>query len=389
MINLQSGLEKMVTFNKSAIVPLFVLSLFLVYFFSISDFSESHYHIIHALFIGSVAATLLLAGYFRIMSSFMMASVIYAGYFVINNLRYDYGEDYIFSAGYNIWSAMLLPDLLLAYFLFRKNNRHWSWFYIFLLAQTAFLEKIPESGILCDSSYFYEHVGMFNYPALNIAVLCLVVLFFYHIDQGKILSAAAFFVGAAVFMGIYFSDNLFAFSLFFWAATLILLLASAYYIYYIRSRDEDLDIKNCAAYCREADSKFPLKYSIAVLYIDEYARLLKRFGEHKMLLLKKMFLNQIAKADKDVLVYTYKEDAFILVFKNENASESFGRAENIRRMLAKSIFIFNENNHLQLTVSQCVSDKKRSDANPAAVLTRAETALQKACKFTRNITVKA
>ena len=65
------------------------------------------------------------------------------------------------------------------------------------------------------------------------------------------------------------------------------------------------------------------------------------------------------------------------------------KAEEIRRAIATSIFIFNENNHLQLTVSQCVSEKKRSDINTEVVLTRAETALKKACKFTRNITVKA
>lgn len=203
------------------------------------------------------------------------------------------------------------------------------------------------------------------------------------------MSAAAFFSSLAAFMGIYFSDNLFAFCLFFWAAVLILLLATLYYVYYIRSRDEELDMENWHAYCREAESKYPLKYSIAVMYIDEYERLQKRFGHRKMLLLKKMFLTQIKKADKEVLIYNYKKDAFILAFKNENAAESFVRAENIRRVLAKSIFIFNENNHLQLTVSQCVSEKKRSDADAEAVLKRAETNLQKACKFTRNITVKA
>jgi hypothetical protein len=63
--------------------------------------------------------------------------------------------------------------------------------------------------------------------------------------------------------------------------------------------------------------------------------------------------------------------------------------EEIRRAIATSIFIFNENNHLQLTISQGVSEKKRSDINTEVVLQRAEVALKKACKFTRNITVKA
>jgi GGDEF domain-containing protein len=74
---------------------------------------------------------------------------------------------------------------------------------------------------------------------------------------------------------------------------------------------------------------------------------------------------------------------------NMNATECFEQAEDIKRALAKSIFVFNENNHLQLTVSQSVSEKKRSDADARAVLQRAEESLQAACKFTHNITVKA
>ena len=203
------------------------------------------------------------------------------------------------------------------------------------------------------------------------------------------MSAAAFFAGTAVFMGVYFSDNLFAFSLFFLAAVLILLLSSLYYVYYSRSRDEDLGIPNSRAFCREAENKYPLKYSIALMYIDEYERLLKRFGRRKMLLLKKMFLKRINKTNAGILVYNYKADAFILAFMNANAAESFEKAEEVRRILAKSVFVFNENNHLQLTVSQCVSEKKRSDADAATVLVRAEENLQKACRFTRNITIKA
>ena len=91
----------------------------------------------------------------------------------------------------------------------------------------------------------------------------------------------------------------------------------------------------------------------------------------------------------EIRIYNYKDDSFILAFLNFNASESFDQAEDIRRSLVKSIFIFNENNHLQLTVSQCISEKKRSDIDAIAVLERAEENLQKACRFTRNITIKA
>lgn len=177
----------------------------------------------------------------------------------------------------------------------KTPHKYWSWFYIFLFAQTALIEKLQNHSIDADSYYFYKHIGMFNYPALNISVLCLSVLFVYHVCKGRILSAAAFFAGTAVFMGVYFSDNLFAFSLFFLAAVLILLLSSLYYVYYSRSRDRKIWGFPTAGHLPEAENKYPLKYSIALMYIDEYERLLKRFGRRKMLLLKKMFLKRINK----------------------------------------------------------------------------------------------
>ena len=161
------------------------------------------------------------------------------------------------------------------------------------------------------------------------------------------------------------------------------------YLGYVRFKDEELDIAGFKAYVYDAERKYPLKYSISLMYIDDYNRLLKRFGYHKMILLKKMFINRINKVNPEVQIYNYREDSFILAFLNFNAPESFEKAEEIRRSLVKSIFIFNENNHLQLTVSQCISEKKRSDIDANAVLERAEENLQKACKFTRNITIKA
>ena len=108
-----------------------------------------------------------------------------------------------------------------------------------------------------------------------------------------------------------------------------------------------------------------------------------------MIILKKMFFKKIKATAPDVKIYNYQDDALILSCLNLKTNECFERAEEIRRAIATSIFIFNENNHLQLTISQGVSEKKRSDINTEVVLQRAEVALKKACKFTRNITVKA
>ncbi len=391
MLKLELNPEKVFACSKNSIFLALLTGLFFIYFCSVSEFSENVYHSLHTCFVIGAAVTLIIAGYFRVFTTLMTVSLIYMSCILVNSLRYMYGEDYIFSAGYNIWIMLLFPNLLLIMFLGSKPVmvKHWSWYYVFLLVQTFIIEKLSGGEQKADSYYFYKHIGMFNYPAFNIALFCLLILFVYHIQKGRILGAASLFSALSIFMGIYLSDNLFAFSLFFTAAVFVEMFALLYYLNYIRFKDEELDVANYNAYFNEAEKKYPLKYSIALMYIDDYGRLLKRFGKRKMIILKKMFFERIKKSAPDVLIYNYKEDALILAFLNANAAESYEQAEEIRRSLVKSIFVFNESNHLQLTVSQCVSEKKRSDVDASAVLVRAEENLLKACKFTRNITIKA
>jgi len=383
--------EKVLLYSKTMLLPIIIIGAFLVYFFSISEFSEETYHSVHNMFVIISAITFIFAVLRHIPSMAMSVAVVFISYLIINSTRYTYGEDYMFSAGYNIWIIVALPNILLACLLFSQNKpyKYWSAFFIFLFAQTAIIEKVQNQSIDADSYFFYKHIGMLNYPALAVASVCIVVLLVHQIMKGKILNSAGLYISVAVISGLYFSDNLFAFSLFFFAAVLIALLSSVYYAYYILYKDEELNIANVRSFFRDAERKYPLKYSISLMYMDEYSRLIKRFGKSKALILKKMFLAQIRKANRKVKIYNYKSDALILAFLNANSAETFNDAENIRRILAKSIFVFNENNHLQLTVSQCVSEKKRSDADASVVLSRAEDNLRKACKFTHNITVKA
>lgn len=391
MLKLGFDTEKVFTYSKSALLPLAVMGAFLVYFFSISEFSETAYHSMHIVFLIVAILAMVVSASFKVPCITMSSFVIIISYIIINSLRYVYGEDYMFSSGYNIWCMCLFPDLLLAYVCFHHNKpyKYWSWFYIFILLQTALIERLQTHNIDADSYYFYKHIGVFNYPALYIAVFCILSLFIHQVICGHILSATNLGVSIMIFMSVLLSDNLYAFCLFFLAAALINLLSVSYYAYYTLYRDEELEIANVKAFTLDAEKKYPLKYSVVLMYIDEYNRLTKRFGTAKIRVLKKMFLERIHKVKPSALVYNYKDDALIIVFKNTNAAEGFNIAEEIRRTIAKSIFIFNENNRVQLTVSQCVSEFRRSDAGAMGVLNRAEENLKKACKFTRNITVKA
>lgn len=391
MLKLGIEFEKVFAFSKNSLLPVSIMAAFFIYFFSVSGFSEEMYTPVHRLFIVTLGLTFVLSSFLRQLRTLMFVSVIAISYVVINVLRYTYGEDYMFSAGYNIWSIFLFPDLLLAFFIFnqKKAQKAWSWFYIFLFLETALIEKMQTHNIEADSYYFYKHVGMLNYPTLYIAILSMVILLIHYITKGTILGASALMSLFCIFVGLYLSDNLFAFNLFFAAGIMIELITSLYQAHSALYKDEQLGIASVYQYLKKAQSEYPLKYSIALMYIDEYERLLKRFGKNKTLVLKKMFISRIQEVNPHVLIYNYKADAFVLAYMNINASECFEKTEEIRRAIAKTIFVFNENNHLQLTVSQCVSEKKRSDADAFAVLERAEENLQKACKFTRNITIKA
>lgn len=390
MLNLKLNPEKIFTFSKSVMLPALLTGIFFVYFYAASEFSEETYHLLHYLFAAGTLLTLIVSSYFRVFTTLMSVSVIYMSYVLINILRYTYGEDYVFSSGYNIWIMLLFPNFLLLAWLGQKAwmQKKWSLYYVFLLIQTYAIEKLLHQDINADSYYFYKHIGMLNFPALYIAIFCIFVLFIRHINKGRILSGAALFSAVSLFMGLFFSDNLFAFSLFFLLSVLIEFVSLISYLAYIRFKDEELNVSNYNAFIYDAEKKYPLKYSIALMYLDDYNRLLKRFGRHKMVLLKKMFFDRIKKSDPNVLIYNYEDDALILSFLNVNATECYERVENIRRSLVKSIFVFKDS-HLQLTVSQCVSEKKRSDADASAVLIRSEESLHKACKFTRNITIKA
>ena len=391
MLNTGFDTNKIISHSKVVLFPSFILGMFLVYFFSLAEYSESVYQTVHNIFLGSVVCGVLLLSYFKVFGSVVSLSMIYISYFVINSMRYAYGEDYIFSSGYNLWIMLVLPNLLIISNLFRAKitNRYWSCFFIFIFLETFLMERLLNQKIDADSVYFYKHIGMMNYPAFYVSLICIFSLLVNYISKGRILIVKTLFSSIALMLAFFFSNNLQAYSLFFLAAVLIECFVSIYYVFYTKYKDEALGLANCNLFFKDSEKKYPPKYSIALLYIDEYERIKKRFGSQKTLLLKKMFLKRIAKLNPGIKIYNYQEDALILVFMNINMSECFVRAENIRRMIATSIFIFNESNHLQLTVSQCVSEKKRSDIDAEVVLQRAEASLQKACKFTRNITVKS
>ncbi len=383
--------QKIIFYSKNALFPIAILFVFLMYFFSIEQKNDGAYHFLHNAFLIVSSLTMLVGMYFKVVGSVMSTLAVYIAYIVINNTKYMYGEDYIFSSSYNIWIIMVVPTIyLINYFSkFSLLKKHWSLLLIFLFLETSLTEALQTQAIDVDYVFFYKHIGAMNYLSFYVSLFCIFLLLVNYISKGYILTIKALFSSLSIMFGIYFSNNLEAYSLFFLASSIIECVVTIYYVFFIKYKDETLNISNINMFFKDAEKKYPPKYSIILLYLDDYERILKRFGKQKMVILKKMFFKKVKKTAPDVKIYNYQDDALIISCLNLKTNECFEKAEEIRRAIATSIFIFNENNHLQLTVSQCVSEKKRSDINTEVVLTRAETALKKACKFTRNITVKA
>jgi diguanylate cyclase (GGDEF)-like protein len=133
-----------------------------------------------------------------------------------------------------------------------------------------------------------------------------------------------------------------------------------------------------------------MKYSLAIIYLDNYSHLYKVFGYFKSTKILKMLANRLKELEAENPIYSYNIGEFIIIFKNDNLKQSFEKLDNIRREIASSEFmISNKQKGIKITISGCISEKKRSDNNATEVLVRARKALQKSYQFTQNLISKA
>ena len=124
--------------------------------------------------------------------------------------------------------------------------------------------------------------------------------------------------------------------------------------------------------------------------IDGYDEMKNMFGKKDRDILIKMMVGKIIEEAGDENLYRYSNSEFIIIYKNESKKESFEHLEQIRRAIASAEFVLNNRKKsIKLTVSTCVSEKKRSDANAIEVLYRIHKTLQKANEFSHNISSQA
>ncbi len=369
-----NGVKKIFTSIRASYLPALIFSLVAFWYYAVPEplpAAKYGWHIaVFVLYVVNFLFSVFVA------KNRMAFAVLWipAVYLALNHLNLE-GQDQSFS--FHLLAVMLALNWF--YFMLESEKplyRQDSFYLLcFLLAEWVVFENLSAPDSFLPQAAVYV-------VWLTVLVACLII-------QGRsenILTAAMPYALLSLYAGMY--DPCGA-PLYFAAASLIMLTASVqdYGVSYFRDSLTGVYSRN--SYYIRARRSFPLKYSIGVICIDDYAKLLKVFGRRRTDMLTLMVVNKIREVGTGAEIYRYTDDEFILVFKNEDKKQSYEYLETIRRAVAGAEFVLSARKVVKITISAGVSEKKRSDADVDVVLNRTREVLQKAYKFTQNITSKA
>ena len=361
----------------------------LLSFYISGSFSETTNIVLHICFYLISLSSALTLLYFNQNKPIFFFLVIIVSYIFINLLKHTYNTEYISSSAYLNLSVLSPFCLLILYFfpeqpLLRRNN---IWILLGLFIVFSIAENLAKYNIGLD-------IPISSQSKLNIiAIICYTSLllcpFINAIRNGSISDYNYFFAFLCQMLAFIYSDNssgLVAFSL---AAAMCLLSALAQNIYNSIYKDQLTGLDSRNSYIMHT-KHLPLKYSLGIISIDDYDKIGSNFGRRIQNTLTKIIANKIIELEAEENIYRYSPDEFVIVYKNLDKKESFERLEVIRRAIASAQFQYSPRRKtIKLTVSACIAEKKRSDANSFEVLVRADKLLKKTRKFSHNVTSKA
>lgn len=304
-------------------------------------------------------------------------------YIGLNVLKQKYAIAFDKTVQYQLIGVTILCNWLVYVVMdfFKVSKQYDFYFLCFLLFQACLIENANE--------FFVENFGTdFDIGVILCWLVGILVYIVYVSVYPNIKNYGAFFSFLCAGLGFFNSESAFGLSLYFSFAVLILFVSTVYLDIYRYFRDLLTGVYSSQSYLRHSKN-FPLKYSLGIICIDDYEKLLKIFGENQVNILVKLIMKIILSTSYGAEIYRYGEDEFILIFKNEDKKQCFEYLEEIRRSIAGSEFVLNSKRIVKITVSAGVSEKKRSDADADTVLMRTREAVQRTYKFTQNMTSKA
>lgn len=390
MKNFIKNLQQILPQVHNSHFPALIFGLALLGFYLCGDINASTMYTYHVLFfsINIISAGILV--YFNQRKPIFYLLNICLSYILINNFKNIYSLDYLSSPAYINLCFFIPINLCICYFYPDKKllTRHSVYWLLVLFGEYAIGEKLTQLSISLAISLPTDTINLTS-SSLLLFSLCSLACFIQMIRSGTIMDSSLFYAELNIFAGFYYSSSPTALTIFFSAASITILHCICKDIYYHTYTDAETGLSSRNAYLKHSQ-KFPLKYSLGIICIDNYEHLKQVFGRNGIKAITRMMALRIQETETDTPLYRYTEDEFVIIFKNTDKKESYERMEKIRRSIASAEFMLpHQNKPLKLTVSCCISEKKRSDDNSLEVLKRTQKALQKAYQFTQNVTSKA
>ncbi len=374
---------------KSSFLPAVLLFIGLISFYAQNPYADGVNTVLHYLFFLIAAVNIVLlciSNQSKPLFSLLLGVVCYI---IINRLKMQYGENYVSSSEFYCLCFVLPINFVLLYFLpqSKLQAKRNTWLLLGLLAQTALLSHlhgvfnlIPQINISLEAIPLWACM----FWIILLAPLAINISF-----KNTIVNTGLFYADASLFMGIVYSNQATGLATFFLGFALILLCVTVLNLYHGFNHDYLENVGSKIAYMNHANSKFPFKYTIALFSIDNRDKLIGAIGNAQCRILDQMVVNRILELPYDFSIYRYNESELIMVFKNEDAKHVKEFADNIRRSIAASEFVFASRKSVKITISVCVSEKTRKDLDAAEVTERTHNALQKNYRFNCNITTVA
>ncbi|MBQ8436190.1 MAG: GGDEF domain-containing protein [Alphaproteobacteria bacterium] len=371
------------------LLPALITTGGVLFFYAHDGLTLSARQSFHIIFYFISFAVIILLFYFNSNKGIFFILSLLIGYTCLNRIKYNYPEDFLFMPEY-INLCFFMPIALLIFGSIPENKlltKSNIYFLLLFFAVYAFGE-LSSHGQLSITTGFLPTGGSISGLSLIIFILCNIYYYIRTIIYGKILDYSFFFASLLCLFGFYYSEHSSGAILFFTLSVLIIFLGLAEEIHNNIYKDNLTGFASRNAFVIHS-KKFPLKYSVGLIRIDNYTNLHKAFGKHGRKNLIRMISERISSVGTNALIYRYGEDELVAIFKNEGKNIAFEQMEQIRRSVASADFYLRKHKKpIKLTISGCVSEKKRSDINTLETLTRVRKSLQKTSSFSCNITSK-
>lgn len=384
-------IKQILPLMKNSLLPALLLAATLICFLTAAPLPREWQHFFHiGFFVLCFAVGGILACFNRNRPLFFVLVMLIV-YCLINYLKYSDGIIYNLSADYENLAFFSAAAFLFFYFLPNRPffSRDTVNFILVVFATLAIGEQLGRHGIGIDFSHFTCNGCGLQIFALAVFLTVLSVMLVHSSIEDDILSTSLFFASISIMLGFYLSDRPTPLALFFFAAAAIIFSGLIHTLFYASRKDTVTGLDNGNTFIRISDS-LPLKYGLGIVCIDDYKQLLQVFRRSGIHEIVRMVAGKIRELEPDAYVFRCGADEFIIIFPEAEKGTSFARVDHIRRSIAASEFYLSRRKKpLKLTVSCSVADKKRSDADVFAVFVRARKILQKAYKFTQNITSQA